>query len=286
MDTKNKILEKINYSQFYGGYLDLGTPNDSGDCLALCPFHQDKNPSLSVNTSSGLYNCFACKKSGDVFTFRMEKENIDFSTTLKRFATELNIAGNGNGDLGPMENAYTYRNAEGNISFQACRFPNKEMRFRRPDGNGGWIWDLKGAPNIPYNLNLIKESTSTVLIAEGEKDCDFLVDLGLVATTNRGGGGNWKADINSYFQDRDVVILPDNDAVGRDHAQSVASHLCNIANSIKIVNLPGLKPKGDVSDFMNGLKGSDERKKMRLLSIVASTAEWIPGFEAECRLPT
>ena len=89
------------------------------------------------------------------------------------------------------------------------------------------------------------------MIVEGEKDADRLAGLGLVATCNPGGAGKWQAAYNSYFQGKRVVILPDNDAPGRQHAQTIAANLDGIALEIKIVELPGLKAKGDVSDWLD-----------------------------------
>ncbi|MDA9194266.1 hypothetical protein N9P08_03390 [Alphaproteobacteria bacterium] len=70
-----------------------------------------------------------------------------------------------------------------------------------------------------------------------------------------GGAGNWKPILNHHFQGRDVVIVPDNDAAGRTHAQRVAQNLFGVANSLKILELPGLPEKGDVFDWLaNGNK--------------------------------
>src|SRR5262249_18519920 len=48
-----------------------------------------------------------------------------------------------------------------------------------------------------------------------------------------------------------VAIIPDNDEAGRDHARAVAASLRGSAASVKIVELPRLPPKGDVSDWIN-----------------------------------
>jgi DNA primase len=44
----------------------------------LCPFHPDKNPSLSIDLDRGLWNCFACAEGGDVLTFVMRRDGISF----------------------------------------------------------------------------------------------------------------------------------------------------------------------------------------------------------------
>ena len=90
-----------------------------------------------------------------------------------------------------------------------------------------------------------------VYIVEGEKDADRLWSLGLPATTNPGGAGKWLPEFNESLRGRPVGILPDNDEAGRRHAQKVAESLCNVAACVKIVELPGLPHKGDVSDWLD-----------------------------------
>ena len=74
---------------------------------------------------------------------------------------------------------------------------------------------------------------------------------------------------------RNVAILPDNDEPGRKHAEQVANALHGIAASVKIVEPPGLPPKGDVSDWLDA-GGSAEA----LLAMVAEAPEWAPGEAA------
>ncbi len=52
----------------------------------LCPFHQDKNPSFNVTSSTGRYRCWACGESGDVFTWVMKTQNLEFGDALKQLA--------------------------------------------------------------------------------------------------------------------------------------------------------------------------------------------------------
>jgi hypothetical protein len=82
--------------------------------------------------------------------------------------------------------------------------------------------------------------------------------------------GNWRPEYNRYFKDKDVVILPDNDAPGRKHALSVARHLQDTAKSIKILELPGLPEKGDVSNWLEAGGTAEE-----LQSLAGEAPEWI-----------
>ena len=72
--------------------------------------------------------------------------------------------------------------------------------------------------------------------------------LGLIATCNPEGAGKWRSEFNEHFKGRSVVILPDNDADGLKHAEDVARNLHGVAKSVRVIQLPKLPPKGDVSD--------------------------------------
>src|SRR3954468_8734464 len=59
--------------------------------MALCPFHKEKTPSFNVNPHLQIFKCFGCQKGGDVFTFIMEYESVDFPEALKRLADRAKI---------------------------------------------------------------------------------------------------------------------------------------------------------------------------------------------------
>ncbi|MDQ2787125.1 MAG: hypothetical protein M3Y58_19210, partial [Chloroflexota bacterium] len=156
----------------------------------------------------------------------------------------------------PRENPmfYDYTDASGALLFQVVRSADKEFMQRRPDGRGNWIYHLDGITRIPYHLPelLAAPQEMTVYIVEGEKDVNTLRALGLVATTNPGGAGKWRREFNRFFVGRQVVILPDNDDVGWNHAFAVAAQLAPVALCVKVVTLPDVAEKGDVTDWLNG----------------------------------
>lgn len=105
---------------------------------------------------------------------------------------------------------------------------------------------------------------------EGEKDVETLRQIGCVATTSPMGAGKWskvqKAATEALMQ-RQVVVLPDNDKPGRDHAQEIAESLRGHSASVRIFQLPGLKEKGDVSDWVR-----DGGTAAKLGELLANTA--------------
>lgn len=82
----NQIRKSINLSDLVKRYTTL---DKNG--RALCPFHKDKNPSLSINTRKGLWYCFGCGKGGDAFSFIMLAEKVTFPTAIKVAALDAGI---------------------------------------------------------------------------------------------------------------------------------------------------------------------------------------------------
>ena len=149
---------------------------------------------------------------------------------------------------------YDYRDEAGDLLFQVCRMDPKSFRQRRPDATapGGWTWSVKGVRQVPYLLPGIVEAPAegVVYVVEGEKDAEALARLGLVATCNAGGALKWRPELSQHLAGRHVVILPDNDLAGELHAEDVAVKVFDVAASVRIVTLPDLPAKGDVSDWL------------------------------------
>jgi len=280
-NLREEILSSMDFSSYYENEIgSIGKANPKDWVQVLCPFHADKNPSLSINIKNGAFKCFGCDAKGSVFDFHMKKYNLEFKGALMDLAKFAGIeTDNKAGSKKMVRNAkfvhsYDYIDESGNLLFQVCRFENpKTFRQRQPDGKGGWIWNLDGIETIPYRLPEIKDS-ETVYIAEGEKDCDKLASLGLTASCNPMGAGKFKDSMAKYFLDKKIVILPDNDEPGQEHAIKIANTLCGTAKTIKIVNLPDLPEKGDVSDWLN--QGNIAEK---LLDFVEQTEEWTNSKE-------
>ncbi len=166
-----------------------------------------------------------------------------------------------------IEKTYNYHDESGNLLYQVVRFEGKEFRQRRPDGSG-WAWGLGGCRRVLYNLPMLRASNKTriVFIPEGEKDVDTLVERGFLATCNPMGAGKWQPEYDEELRGCHVVILPDNDpidektgvSVGEEHGRDILKSLYGKAASIKVLRLPGLPPKGDVSDWFAAGHSVDE----------------------------
>ena len=164
---------------------------------------------------------------------------------------------------GEIEVTYDYRDEQGNLLFQAIRMRPKAFKQRRPDGKGGWLWKLSNTRRVLYKLPelLAADLKETVFLVEGEKDVELLFALGATATTNPQGALKWREEYSSPLSGRHIVIIPDNDPVndtkpaeslkGQKHAMLVARSVHRVAASVKVLELPGLPPRGDVSDWFD-----------------------------------
>ena len=152
----------------------------------------------------------------------------------------------------PIVATYDYHAADGTLAYQVIRRDPKGFSQRRPDGQGGWIYNLEGVERVLYGLPalLAADPATPVYVVEGEKDADALTRLGCLATTNPGGAKKWQPAYGEVLRGRSVVILPDNDEAGEEHAGMVARALLGVGASVRVVALPNLPEKGDVSDWL------------------------------------
>jgi putative DNA primase/helicase len=212
---------------------------------ARCPAHDDSRPSLSIGQGEAgrvLLKCHrGCATEAVVSALGLQMNDL-FATPLATSSVT---------ERRRVVAEYGYFDETGTLLFQVQRLHPKGFRQRRP-ASGGWSWSLRGVRRVLYRLpDLCAGAVDVpVFIVEGEKDVDALVRLGLLATTNPGGAGKWRAEYGEPLRARHVVLLPDNDRPGQEHAHQVEDALASVAASVRIVNLPGLPPKGDVSDWI------------------------------------
>lgn len=95
-DTKiEEIKDAVDIVDFIGSYVSL--VKRGRNYVGLCPFHNEKTPSFSVNPDGHYFKCFGCGKSGDAITFLQEYEGLDFNEAIKELAEKAHI------DLGEAE---------------------------------------------------------------------------------------------------------------------------------------------------------------------------------------
>jgi hypothetical protein len=172
-----------------------------------------------------------------------------------------------NGSTPRIVAEYPYLNEKSELLFQVVRYEPKEFRQRRPDGNRGWTWNLNGIRRVLYRLPEVLTEKS-LLICEGEKDCETARALGLTATCNAGGAGKWTDEYSEKLRGKRVTVVADGDEPGRKHAEQVAASLVGKVESLKVLELPDAK---DLSEWI-AHGGTHEA----LSELIGSAPEWKP----------
>lgn len=226
--------------------------------MACCPAHDDKTPSLSISEGENgrmLLKCFAgCSVESVSSALGLNVSDLMGQDTKPAPSQKKRI-----------KETYDYQDEAGKTLFQVVRFEPKTFRQRRPDGKGGWVYNVDGVRVVPFHFRqLLANPDRVVFIVEGEKDVQALERIGCVATCNAGGALKWGSDHAIHLKDRDVIILPDNDDTGRQHAEQVAQSLQGIASGVKVVSLPGLLVKGGASDWI-AAGGTKEKLKQLVI---------------------
>lgn len=274
----------------------------SGRVQAKCPCHDDKNASLTISHKGDktfLYCHAGCEtneilecvglKMSDLFDKPLEVEDKHKSAFEK-----------------DIEAIYKFYDENGDLAYEKIRKKGKKFLHRRyedkmeiwglsegiytetfPGSNSYSMKEREGAKtiwlpeqehilyNLPNLIRAIKEG-KVVYIVEGEKDADNLIKRGQIATTTSIGatkgdlGKKWLKSFNKYFKGANVVLIPDNDKPGMAFMDHVAKQLKSVANSIKIIELPGLEVKGDISDWF-----LDDNDIYDLNNIVEKTLEYV-----------
>ncbi|MEK9646438.1 MAG: AAA family ATPase [Alphaproteobacteria bacterium] len=153
-----------------------------------------------------------------------------------------------------LKTDYTYLLADGSLALTVTRteYDDGSKTFSQKTARGLKPSEDEAFTPVPYNLpGIASNPDATVYVTEGEKCADTLIGLGLVATCNAGGAGNWRSEMNEHLVGRDVVILPDNDDAGEKHLRKLINELEDVAASIRVCRLADLPPKGDVVDWLN-----------------------------------
>ena len=92
-DLKEEIKNRIKLSEIISKKVILKKKSENS-FIGLCPFHSEKTPSFHVHDEKQFYHCFGCEKHGDIFSFIMEIDNIDFYSALKYLASLIGLTVN------------------------------------------------------------------------------------------------------------------------------------------------------------------------------------------------
>jgi len=247
--------------------------------------HGSMGRSFSLNTKTGVWSDFATDESGgDIVSLVAAQEGITQAKAAGFIAEELGLTLDGPETKSPalpeapthpgnLTDTFEYLDEGGALLFSVDRYEapqcRKSIRQWHIDPDGKRVNNIKGVRLVPFMLPEVL-SAETIFIVEGEQKVRRLVAWGLAATCNSGGAGKWRDEYSAYFQGKHVVVLPDNDEPGHRHAGDIVRRLLPIAASVKVVELPGLPPKGDIVDWE---QAGHDREEFLVLVAAASTMD-------------
>jgi hypothetical protein len=223
--------------------------------------------SLSIDLAKGHWFDHEANTGGGVFDLIKRQGHEQPAAWLRRegLLTTPQVVGRPRPRI--IVKTYAYCDENGTLLSQVVRFEPKGFRQRRPDGRGGWIWNLQDTRRVPYLLpDLVKAVAAgeTIYVPEGEKDVDNLRAIGFAATTNPGGCKKWRSEYSEHLRGADVVVLPDNHLEGREHGDQVVASLRGIAGRIRVLDIgkhwAECPDKGDISAWL-AAGGSAEKFK-------------------------
>lgn len=243
------------------------------ELVGLCPFHQDKNPSMSVNPEKGVYHCFTCGAQGSLIDFCMNLKGLSCKDAMYALAQDINLA-----DEPVQKMSYKYKDALGRDVMEVERIQegrNKKFVQFRID-HGKRVPGVQGIQRTLYRIESWANAPEIELV-EGEKCADAMESLGYNATCNAGGALAWIAGYATYLQDKHVTLWPDRDEAGSKWCDAVMATLGDIPASVRICNV--FAPYGDVADIVTA-KGADIA-----VDVIADIAMKVPRIQRGQDLP-
>jgi 5S rRNA maturation endonuclease (ribonuclease M5) len=258
-----KPNELEQYYRFHLKHNDLrSTENGLSAC---CPFHDDHRPSLTITLGQGsAWKCHGCEKAGKLLAFEQaiadrDGSPIDIHQAHRRVVRIFDSVGVKLTKQAQPEATYDYTDEYGEVLYQVRRYPGKSFPVYRPDAQqpGGYVKGIKGVCKVLYRLPELPMA-KTVIFVEGEKDVESIrslrlldaMELPVAATTNIGGAGKWEAEYADSLANKTVIVIPDNDEKGIQHARQVEDSLKLFAKEVRLVQLPS--DCKDASEYLSG----------------------------------
>lgn len=255
-------------------YFDVRSKHSNG-CQAICPCHSDKTASLSISRGRVhpiVMRCFAgCSNEDILSAVGLKVSDMFEEKPQKTWRDFLEWDGR------KIEKVYNYYSFySDDYGYSRIRFVGtKRMTIGRfvgavEDSNIDVTITKNGsiASQFPFalygNLQLVKQAIAKnkyVFVTEGEKDTDTLTRLGYPSCTY-GSSDSWYKELAECFRDARLIVLADNDDVGRKVAKRIRTDVKGLAmECYVVVPMPDMM-HGDITDFFDAGHTKNDFERM------------------------
>ena len=198
MNIYQEIKDKISLSNLIGRYVSL--EHRSGDeYKGLCPFHNEKTPSFSVNDMKGVYYCFGCKASGDIFSFLSEYNKLSRQQALELLAKQAGISLKED-NVGKNKNSIYY-----DIYSYACNIYHKNLFNNKTALEYLKCREIKEEVIKKYGIGYVMPIDQMLTLLKKQFSEDELISSKLIFKNDSG-------TFYSLFTDRIVFPIKDSKA--------------------------------------------------------------------------
>jgi putative DNA primase/helicase len=273
VDVKRRIIDTLGPEGVAREYAALGIRFEGGlngkskiQCHAVD--RNDEDPSAFVDCRNGIYHTQGGNgETLNLFDFALKYGTFgDWLSTVKHYADITRVTFHARRDSKGriLESVYSYTDEVGALLYEVLRYrlPNgkKKLSLRRPNGKGDWEWNIDGVRRVLYQLpRLFANPDHYVFVVEGEKDTDRLNALfkasgspGVATSSALGADDTKKWDTyKESLRGRSCLVIPDADPPGMAHATGICGYLHGVASEVRLLELPDVGLKGDVSDWLD-----------------------------------
>jgi DNA primase len=201
MEGAEEVKQHLDVADIVGEYLPL-KPSGTASFKACCPFHQEKTPSFYVNRARQSWHCFGCNKGGDIISFVMEMEGMEFRDALELLAQKAGVTlPHFDAKTSSLKQRLYEVNDLASRYFRAILLQSPEASHARDYADKRQIDNLTGDLfKIGYALNSW-DALSVALMSKGVTE-DELVEAGLCGRKQQGG-------LYDRFRDRLMFAIMD-----------------------------------------------------------------------------
>ena len=233
-----------------------------------CPIHNEKTPSLSLDTKRNKWHCFGCGRGGDAIDFISELKGLNYIEACKYLNVDLNeeykiiveeeekVKNYIAWCLDHMDNLkgwkliklYRFEDENNKTQYFTAKFSTtgkKEIRYFHIEDDKV-CWGRSSEP-VPYKYSrLLKglQEQKPIFIVEGEKDADTINHLGYIATSLKG----LKILPINIFQGANIYSIADTGKAGEEYQEHIWYELKDKVNHFRVIQLADIEKLGDNAD--------------------------------------